>query len=127
MNSVVETIQQYLDVPPNENMEVVEPNANKWFNYKFENLYYSIVLELNQKIVSISIDESSPFGKNSIFESNVYFETVYISTEPQFYGNQEILYFSSPTKQFPKFITLQIVKWPSGKLSIWQATPPSAT
>jgi len=125
MESYIEIISQYLGTKPNLQIEAVEPNVHKWYEYQYQDFKYVISINLGEKTVNISIDEEQAFQQKSLFETYNYWESISITTEPNCYGEQEILNFHSSTLGYPNHIILKLVKWPNGKISVWQNSPPT--
>jgi hypothetical protein len=115
---LVDAIKEFLEVEP-QTEGLVYPEKHKVFYYKSEKLKYEILLDLEEKSISISADFEHPFGGRSLYEISVEFDRVLIETEPEFYGNRKILVCRKDYPKAENFKTLMIMKWDSNELSVW--------
>ena len=114
----IEAITNFLGCEPNQD-SVFDPERDKHWYYDGENLKYWITLDTKLKIMSISGDMTEPFSYSSLYEVAVPYDKIAIETEPEFYGDQEILMFRKNYESLKNFKTMMIMKWPNGELSVW--------
>ena len=114
----VEAITEFLGVE--ESPEgVIEPDRYKHFYYNSDRLKYWIILDLEDKLFSISADFTDPFGGCSLFEIAVPWDRISIETEPKYYGDQKILVCRKNIVKNENHKILMLMKWPNGELSVW--------
>jgi len=113
-----EAIEKFLSVKPDQD-GVVSPEKHICFYFKGRNLNYAIFLDLEEKLLSVGSGFTEPFGYDSIFEVVVEWDRILIETEPECYGDQEILVCRKDYPEFENYKTLMVMKWPNGELSIW--------
>ena len=122
-NEVIETITNFLGLEP-ESENIQKPSGTYYsFFYIGIKLKFGLLLDLENKILSISADFDYPFDFSSLFEINVEWDRISIEYEPQFYTNQKILVCRKDYESENNFKTLMIVKWRDGELSIWPNSP----
>jgi hypothetical protein len=111
-------IGDFLGVKPDQE-GLVFPDRHLYFYYKSQKLNYAIFLDLEKKLLSMGGGFNDPFGYDSIFEIAVEWDAISIETEPQFYGDQQILVCRKNYPEFQNYKTLMVMKWPNEELSIW--------
>jgi len=114
----ITAITEFLGCEPIEE-GVIEPDRNKSYYYKSEKLLYALHVNVEEKTFSVSGDFEQPFGFSSLFEVYVEWDSINIETEPECYGDQQILVCRKDYASSPDHKTLMIMKWPNGELSIW--------
>lgn len=113
-----ELITKFLDVNMSNDGYVNKERRGSWV-YETPELKYEFVIDRKAKSICISADPDAPFSGMSLFEVCVLFDRISIETEPQFYGDQEILVFRKDYENDPNYKVLMVMRWESNKLSIW--------
>jgi hypothetical protein len=118
-NDIIETITNFLGYEPeNENIQK-HSDTNYSIFYNGTKLKYALLLDLDNKILSVSGDIDFPFDFSSLFEISVEWDRISIEYEPQFYTDQKILVCRKDYENKNNFKTIMIVKWRNGELSVW--------
>lgn len=114
----ISPITEFLGIEPDQE-GLVEPDKFKRWFYQGEKLVYELNIDLDEKRVAVSGDLSYPFANNSLYEVYLHFDQFALETEPQFYGEQNILVFRKNYSGKNNAKVLMIMRWPNGELSVW--------
>lgn len=86
---IEEIVSNFLNRKPDEGS--VDPNRWVSFTYKSDKLTYGISIDLVEKYIAASADFNEPFAFACISEVSAEYDQIAIETEPEYYGDDEIL------------------------------------
>ncbi len=100
---------------------MLEPDKYVQYNYKSDRLVYGFFLNLEASVLGASADFEAPFNYACIAEVSAEFDRITIETEPEYYGDDEILVCRKDYPHQKNVATLKIKKWRNGELSFWMS------
>lgn len=115
----MEIIEQFLGCKMDEG--IIDPSKHVSYTYRSNKLVYGFGVDFGERILMVSADFQEAFGYACISEVCAEFDEISIETEPEYYGDDQIL---TCRKNYPGrkgVVTLQVKKWGNGELSIWMA------
>jgi len=115
---VEDAISEYFSCEP-QTEHFTDPSRYVSWYYEGERLKYELIIDKKAKTVSVSGDFVMPWSSASLYEVCVLFDRVALETEPQFYGDRKQLVFRKDYEGNESFISLMIMKWDNGELSVW--------
>jgi len=111
-------IMEFLGVEPDEGG--LYPDKEVMFTYRTKTMDYMLYLNISKGFLGASADPNHAYGGCSLCELSGEYTRINIETEPEFYGEQNILVCRKDYDNEKNVKTLMIMKWPNGELSLWQ-------